>query len=115
MENPNRISIRISEQDLKELKDKASRLNLTVSEYIRMQAVQEIDQVLYDPEVRDAVFECLALLRETGRYIHELSRGTGQEKQMEDLNGQLSAIVDTLRKRLEQEGKNNGNHKTDED
>jgi len=104
MEKTTRVSVRISESDMEEIKANAEKINLTVSEYIRSKAVREMEQIRYDPEIRQAILEALSLLRQLGSCMCQLSNTPEQEEMFRQLYRRLCDAADALLSYLKKEG-----------
>lgn len=107
MERTKLVNIRLSEEEYSNLKTAAENVGLTVSEYVRTSA-GGIKPVLYDPQVRDAIFDALALLRQMGTMVHELGKDSSQGAYLKDLNLRLSDLIDGLLASMK--GAADGNH-----
>ena len=107
MERNKLINIRVSEEEYSRLKTSAENVGMSVSEYVRDSA-GEIKPVLYDPEIRESIFDALSLLRQMGTMVHEMGKDTSQEAYLKDLNIRLSFLIDGLLASVK--GAANGDH-----
>ena len=99
MERKSVINVRVSSEELKNIKASADNVGMTVSDYVRSMA-EGIRAVPYDPAVKDAIFELLSLLRDICSLIQVYGKDTSQGEYLKELNVKLFATMDAIKEYL---------------
>ena len=88
------INVRMTEEEFEQMKNTAAAMGMSVSDYVRSMA-GGIEAGKYDPEVRNAVFEMLSLLREYNT-LNTSKKEPGQEKNISTMLHLLLHAADAM-------------------
>ena len=118
MDKSRRISIRLSEEELKEIKSRSDKLDMTISDFVRSLGTKDAGSMVIDPEIHGEIRQ----LHEDARRIAECLNGADidadeRRQFIEQLEKIRSCLMDIsiLIHTLEKGAPGNGDNEAPED